>query len=115
MSVHAVGERRHLVGELRQWRLVAFGQLANAACEGLRNPVQLTEAEIKTLVVDGKWLAALEAAVGGEMDRVSQHLTQRVKELAERYETPLPEMADRVAELEAKVNRHLETMGFAWK
>ena len=76
---------------------------------------KLSEAEIKTLVVDGKWLAALEAAVGGEMDRVSQHLTQRVKELAERYETPLPEMADRVAELEAKVNRHLETMGFAWQ
>jgi type I restriction enzyme M protein len=49
------------------------------------------------------------------MDRVSQRLTQRVKELAERYETPLPKMASRVAELEAKVNRHLEKMGFAWK
>ena len=59
----------------------------------------LTEAEIKTLVVDDKWLAALEAAIHGEMDRVSQALTQRVKELAERYETPLPQMTGRVAEL----------------
>ena len=42
-------------------------------------------------------------------------LTQRVKELAERYETPLPQMVSRVAELEAKVNRHLERMGFSWK
>ena len=75
----------------------------------------LTESEIKTLVVDDKWLAALDAAIHGEMDRVSQQLTQRVKELAERYETPLPQMVSRVAELEAKVNRHLETMGFAWK
>jgi type I restriction enzyme M protein len=75
---------------------------------------KLTEAEIKTLVVDDKWLAALDAAIHGEMDRVSQQLTQRVKELAERYETPLPEMASRVADLEAKVNRHLKTMGFAW-
>jgi type I restriction enzyme M protein len=74
----------------------------------------LTEPEIKTLVVDDKWLAALDAAVHGEMDRVSQQLTWRVKELAERYETPLPRMASRVAELEAKVSRHLETMGFAW-
>ena len=41
-------------------------------------------------------------------------LTQRVKELAERYETPLPQMASRVDELEEKVNRHLERMGFAW-
>ena len=55
---------------------------------------KLTEAEIKTLVVDDKWLAALDAAIHGEMDRVSQALTQRVKELAERYETPLPQMVE---------------------
>ncbi len=76
---------------------------------------KLPESEIKTLVVDHKWLATLDAAVHGEMDRVSQQLTQRVKELAERYETPLPQMVSRVAELEGTVNRHLKTMGFAWK
>jgi len=76
---------------------------------------KLTEAEIKSLVVDDKWLAALDAAIHGEMDRVSQQLTQRVKELAERYETPLPQLTNRVSELEANVNRHLEEMGFAWK
>ncbi|HJX18801.1 MAG TPA: hypothetical protein VJ437_11480 [Acidiferrobacterales bacterium] len=76
---------------------------------------KLTEAEIKTLVVDDKWLAALDKDIHGEMDRISQALTQRVKELAERYEVPLPQMVGRVAELEAKVNRHLERMGFAWK
>ncbi len=75
---------------------------------------KLTEAEIKTLVVDDKWLAALDAEIHGEMDRVSQQLTQRVKELAERYETPLPQLTGRVAELDTKVNRHLERMGFAW-
>ncbi len=74
---------------------------------------RLTETEIKTLVVDDKWLAALEAAIHGEMDRVSQQLTQRVKELAERYDTPLPQMVSRVAELEAKVNLHLAKMGFS--
>src|SRR2546426_2702327 len=76
---------------------------------------KLTEAEIKTLVVDDKWLAALDAAIHGEMGRVSQELTQRVKELAERYETPLPQMVSRVAELETKVSGHLATMGFSWK
>ena len=74
---------------------------------------KLTESEIKTLAVDDKWLAALDAAIHGEMDRVSQQLTQRVKELAERYETPMPQMVGRVAELEAKVNCHLEKMGFS--
>jgi type I restriction enzyme M protein len=73
---------------------------------------KLTEAEVKTLVVEDKWMAALAAAIHGEMDRISQGLTQRVKELAERYETPLPQAVAKVAELEAKVNRHLERMGF---
>ena len=76
---------------------------------------KLTESEIKSLVVDDKWLATLDAAIYGEMDRVSQQFTQRVKELAERYETPMPQIVDRVAELEAKVNGQLEKMGFAWK
>ncbi len=76
--------------------------------------LKLTAAEIKALVVDDKWLAALDKAIHGEMDRISQALTQRVKELAERYETPLPQAASRVAELEQAVNRHLERMGFSW-
>ena len=46
------------------------------------------------------------------MDRISQALTQRVKELAERYETPLPQLADKVSEWERKVNGHLAKMGF---
>ena len=73
---------------------------------------KLTEAEVKTLVVDDKWMPALDVAIHGEMDRVSQGLTQRVKELAERYETPMPQMVSRVAELEAKVNSQLDRMGF---
>jgi len=75
---------------------------------------KLTEEEIKALVVEDKWLAALDAAIHGEMDRVSQQLTQRVKELAERYENPLPQIVAQVDELEAKVNRHLEKMDFSW-
>ncbi len=72
----------------------------------------LSEDEVKTLVIDDKWLTTLATAIQGEMERISQALTQRVKELAERYETPLPQMTERVTELEAKVNAHLEKMGF---
>ncbi|HEX3696331.1 MAG TPA: type I restriction-modification system subunit M [Polyangia bacterium] len=74
---------------------------------------QLGEADVKALVVDDKWLGTLEGDIHGEMERVSQALTARVKELAERYEAALPALVTRVAELEAKVNRHLERMGFA--
>ncbi len=73
---------------------------------------KLDDAAVKSLVVDDKWMAALETEIHGETDRISQQLTQRVKELAERYETPLPDLNRRVEELEAKVNRHLAKMGF---
>jgi type I restriction enzyme M protein len=75
---------------------------------------KLTEAEVKTLVVDDKWLGALDAAVHGEMERVSQQLTQRLKDLAERYEFTLPQIVSRVAELQTRVRHNLETMGFTW-
>ncbi len=73
---------------------------------------KLSEAEIKSLVVDDKWLAVLDRDIHGEMDRISQALTQRVKELAERYETPLSVLADNMANLSAKVEAHLRKMGF---
>ena len=66
-------------------------------------------------MVDDKWLAALDGAIHGEMGRISQALTLRVKELVERYETPMPQLVNRVTGLEGKVNCHLEKMGFSWK
>jgi type I restriction enzyme M protein len=74
----------------------------------------LTEDEIKQLVVDDKWMAVIERSVKTEMERISQRLTQRIKELAERYETPLPKQTTDLTELETKVNVHLEKMGFVW-
>ena len=73
---------------------------------------KLSEADIKALVVEDKWLAAIAADIHGEMDRISQSLTQRVKELAERYEVPLPVLTGKVADLAAKVAAHLKKMGF---
>ena len=73
---------------------------------------RLTGAEIRKRVVDDKWLDALDAAVQSELERVSQRLTQRVKELAERYETPLPNLVAEVEALSDKVNEHLKKMGF---
>ena len=74
----------------------------------------LTEAETKQLVVQDKWLATLQASLQAELDRVSQTLTRRIRELAERYATPLPSLADEVEALSAKVAEHLKRMGVAW-
>jgi type I restriction enzyme M protein len=75
----------------------------------------LSEAGIKTLVVEDKWLAALAASVQSELDRVSQALTGRIRQLAERYATPLPKLAGEVETLAARVDEHLKKMGFVWK
>jgi len=75
---------------------------------------QLTPEEVKTLVIDDKWLTTLATAVYGETDRISQSLTSRIRELAQRYQVPLPEMTDKVAQLEEKVKGHLQKMGFVW-
>ena len=76
---------------------------------------KLTEAEIKALVVSDKWMVRVSAAVQGELDRVSLTLTGRIRELAERYVTPLPQLTDEVATLAARVGKHLEQMGATWK
>ena len=86
---------------------------ADLDAKALAKYPKLTEGEIKILVVNDKWLTALDDAIHGEMGRISQALTERVKELAERYETPLPKMVSRVADLETRVNQHLKQMGFA--
>ena len=73
---------------------------------------KLSIEDIKTLVVDDKWLTTLAADVQTELDRVSQALTGRIKQLAERYAEPLPQLANDVAALNAKVEAHLKMMGF---
>ena len=71
----------------------------------------LTEVEIKDLVVDDKWLTTIGGAVQGEVDRLSQTLTKRVRQLAKRYETALPSIQTEIHELSSKVNEHLVKMG----
>ena len=75
---------------------------------------KLIEAQIKTLVVDDKWMARLHSDVQGELDRGSQTLTGRIRELAERYATPLPQLAEEVETLARRVDDHVKKMGFAW-
>ncbi len=74
----------------------------------------LTEDEIKTLVVEDKWITSFHNSVKSEMERISQKLAGRINELAERYELPLQKICQKVEELTMKVDEHLEKMGFKW-
>lgn len=74
----------------------------------------LTEVEIKQLVIGDKWFATIQTAVTGEVQRLTQNLTERVKELEERYAQPLPSLMQDVQEFSMKVEKHLFTMGVEW-
>lgn len=73
----------------------------------------LTEAETKQLVVENKWMSTLAALLESEMQQISQNLTTRVSELAERYAQTLSAIDADIVDLEEKVKKHLALMGFA--
>jgi len=68
----------------------------------------LNDDEVKSLVVDDKWLISMGAAVQSELDRVSQTLTERIRQLAKRYATPLPHVVEKAATVAARVNDHIK-------
>jgi type I restriction enzyme M protein len=69
--------------------------------------------EIKALVIDDKWFATLGAEIETETQNIASQFATRIKELAERYTSPLPQLTKDVEDLTKKVNAHLESMGFA--
>ncbi len=74
---------------------------------------ELTVSDIRSLVIHDKWISTLSRAVQEELDRVSHSLTGRLKELAERYATPLPKIEDDLAKMSSRVEKHLKKMGMA--
>ncbi len=69
---------------------------------------------IKELVVTDKWFARLSADMAAEVERVTQVLANRVKELEERYAHPMPDLSKQVAEYSGRVEAHLQKMGLSW-
>ena len=71
----------------------------------------LTETEVKSLVVEDKWVATLKVSVESELNRVSQTLTSRIRVLADRYVSSLPTLTSEVDSIAARVDEHLKKMG----
>ncbi|MBN1274235.1 MAG: SAM-dependent DNA methyltransferase [Candidatus Aminicenantes bacterium] len=75
----------------------------------------LSEEEIKALVVDDKWFTSIKSSIKGEVNDVAQRLAGRVRELYERYNQPLPMLEREMAKLNEKVTAHLKKMGLTWR
>lgn len=74
----------------------------------------LTVDELKTIVVEDKWFGAIESGIIEEIERVTQHLANRVKTLEERYAETMPSLTKDLEKFTAKVEEHLKTMGLTW-
>ena len=74
----------------------------------------LTLAEIKELLVNKKWYYSIYDGIDALYVAISHNITNRIVELAERYEDTLPTLSSVVEDYEAKVKSHLERMGFVW-
>ncbi len=72
----------------------------------------LTESQIKEFVIQDKWMVSINNLIDEEMERISHNLSERIKELAERYANPLPNLTNDFQTLTEKVDGHLEKMGF---
>jgi type I restriction enzyme M protein len=75
---------------------------------------KLSEAEVRELVVEDKWLTSIKGDIQTEIDAISQRLTTRIKELADRYENKMTELERSLSEVEGRVSGHLEKMGLVW-
>jgi type I restriction enzyme M protein len=75
---------------------------------------KLTDEQIIELLLNRKWYRSLGSGVYALYAAVSHRISQRLTELADRYEHTMPQLEAEVAELESKVKSHLKRMGFKW-
>jgi type I restriction enzyme M protein len=71
----------------------------------------LTEDELKTLVLDDRWLATITSRIASEVEALTLTLVARIQELGERYAKTAATLDAQLEMLEAAVTRHLADMG----
>ena len=88
-------------------------QKRNALTEAVvKKYASLSENEVKTLVVERKWLASVVGGCESLMQSVTHRIATDVTALVERYENTMPELARDVTNFEDEVNGYLNEMGF---
>ena len=74
---------------------------------------ELTLPQIQDLLINRKWHTQIYEGIYALYKTVSQRITERIVEIAERYEQTLPELEAAVTSCETKVKQHLKDMGFS--
>ena len=71
----------------------------------------LTEDDIKALVLDDKWHATVAHRIASEVEALTLDLVARIQQLGERYAETVNNLDTQLEKLEAKVEQHLADMG----
>jgi type I restriction enzyme M protein len=79
--------------------------------ETLKKYGDLTEADVKTLVLDDKWYGTIAGRIASEVDALTIALVARLRQLGERYAETVALLDADLQDLEAKVSAHLTRMG----
>jgi type I restriction enzyme M protein len=71
----------------------------------------LTEGDVRTLVLDDKWAVTVEQRVSGVVNGLTLALVARIQQLGERYVETMGDLEAELAVLKAQVDVHLAAMG----
>lgn len=71
----------------------------------------LSENDIKALVLDDKWQATLVSRVASEVEALTLYLVVRIQQLGERYAQTVSDLDTELDKLDRKVTGHLTAMG----
>jgi type I restriction enzyme M protein len=75
---------------------------------------KLTEAEIKTLLIQTKWIGSVSTSIETVLDSVRRTLSGRLQTLASRYDDTLPTITAAAVAKTKAVETHLKKMGLSW-
>jgi type I restriction enzyme M protein len=79
----------------------------------LKKYPELTEDEIRALVVDDKWLTDIADLIEAEIEARTEQLTARVRVLTERYAQTVGALSNDCADANIRVTQHLAAMGYS--
>lgn len=71
----------------------------------------LTESDVRVLVLDDKWVATIAGRITDEVNALTLALVGRIQQLGQRYDITLDDLETEVARLDTRVSAHLADMG----
>ncbi|MBW3578875.1 MAG: type I restriction-modification system subunit M [Actinobacteria bacterium] len=67
----------------------------------------VSDEEIRAMMVESKWIGTLRSTIGDEIGFVASRISRRIAQLVDRYSETLPSLVDETESISARVSKHL--------